>query len=891
MSTHYHVDVADVHSYLRRKGLSFRASASGSQLLIRDCPFCHPISGKADNQYKLTIYFPNADHFCHRCKARGSWFDLKRRMGDLRDPVVTLRDQVLHPHYTKGFPAFRKSDAGGESATGATTTAAARRHRQPSQQSLMQFQAQLGQFPEVVRWLTEGPESGGRGLRRDLLDFYHVGAGCFRFVNEEGRWVEEECVTFPWMRIREEKAKKKSARATEGDEEGKETAEERSAERSAEEVAQAAAATASLSPSAPAPSSSFTPSTPSPPSSPSAPSYIVERIKYRSRVSKANQRLLPAGGNWGFFGYHTIPASATSVILTEGEFDAIAAYQCTGVPAISLPNGANSLPVELLPFLERFSNIYLWMDDDRVGQEGAETFAKKLGIQRCLIVRTRGGETEGPKDANDALLQGYDLGQLLAAAAPLPHDQITTFTQLRDDVWKEIADPQQRAGVQSTSLPSLNRLLKGHRRGELTIITGATGVGKTTVLSQMSLDFCAQGVVTLWGSFEIKNFKLAKTMLSQLSGVDLSLNAHHFDHYADQFERLPMYFMRFFGSSSVEQVLDAMDYAVYMHDVQHVVLDNLQFMLTGQGAGAGGAMDRFELQDRAISEFRHFATHRNVHITIVIHPRKEAEQRPLSVSSVFGSAKATQEADNVIILQAPTPPSVIASAAFAADNSGWMRQKAALPAEDGGADDFSSRFRRLQVSKNRYDGEVGTIPFLYDRPTGRIQEVDKDGSIKHRATFARVTPAPIEGIQSIGGGAERRKNRRKGEGEGGEEGGVVEAAAFEGEVEEDEALPPAPPMFRPAPLFTPPSPASMLVPAASPHLPASQAPVAAFTAEHAEPSVDEEAVEAGDAGEEDGMRSDGVRLQQPTSAAGRQRRWGRAGGDPHRSNPPFEFIA
>jgi Toprim-like len=38
------------------------------------------------------------------------------------------------------------------------------------------------------------------------------------------------------------------------------------------------------------------------------------------------------------------------------------------VPAISLPNGCNSLPPELLQLLERFEKIYLWMDNDKAGQ-------------------------------------------------------------------------------------------------------------------------------------------------------------------------------------------------------------------------------------------------------------------------------------------------------------------------------------------------------------------------------------------------------------------------------------------------------------------------------------------------------------------------------------------
>lgn len=56
-------------------------------------------------------------------------------------------------------------------------------------------------------------------------------------------------------------------------------------------------------------------------------------------------------------------------------------------------------------------------------------------------------------------------------------------------------------------------------------------------------------------------------------------------------------------------------------------------------------------QDLALDKFRKFATDHNVHITLVIHPRKEDEGHKLTTSSIFGSAKATQEADLVVILQ------------------------------------------------------------------------------------------------------------------------------------------------------------------------------------------------------------------------------------------------
>ena len=62
--------------------------------------------------------------------------------------------------------------------------------------------------------------------------------------------------------------------------------------------------------------------------------------------------------------------------------------KATGRPAVSLPNGCNSLPPEILPCLEKFKKLYIWMDDDLPGQEGAEKFARKLGLSRylCLFI-------------------------------------------------------------------------------------------------------------------------------------------------------------------------------------------------------------------------------------------------------------------------------------------------------------------------------------------------------------------------------------------------------------------------------------------------------------------------------------------------------------------------
>ena len=46
----------------------------------------------------------------------------------------------------------------------------------------------------------------------------------------------------------------------------------------------------------------------------------------------------------------------------------------------------------------------------------------------------------------------------------------------------------------------------------------------------------------------------------------------NFEALADRFEDLPLYFMKFHGGSDVDEVLDAMEYAVYVNDVEHIIL-------------------------------------------------------------------------------------------------------------------------------------------------------------------------------------------------------------------------------------------------------------------------------------------------------------------------------
>ena len=91
--------------------------------------------------------------------------------------------------------------------------------------------------------------------------------------------------------------------------------------------------------------------------------------------------------------------------------------------------------------------------------------------------------------------------------------------------------------------------------------------------------------------------------------------------YADRFEQLTIHFMNFYGSTKIDKIISTITYAIEQHLVSAIVLDTLQFMLSEQAEGN----KRFDLQDRLMAQLREISVKYNVHIAIVIHPRKTEE--------------------------------------------------------------------------------------------------------------------------------------------------------------------------------------------------------------------------------------------------------------------------
>ncbi len=76
--------------------------------------------------------------------------------------------------------------------------------------------------------------------------------------------------------------------------------------------------------------------------------------------------------------------------------------------------------------------------------------------------------------------------------------------------------------------------------------------------------------------------------------------------------------MDFYGSHSIEKILSTIIYSIEKHNVHVVVIDTLQFLLSEQGDG----FKKFELQDTLMARLREITIRYNIHVVVVIHPRK-----------------------------------------------------------------------------------------------------------------------------------------------------------------------------------------------------------------------------------------------------------------------------
>ncbi|KAK5967224.1 hypothetical protein GCK32_000237, partial [Trichostrongylus colubriformis] len=313
----------------------------------------------------------------------------------------------------------------------------------------------------------------------------------------------------------------------------------------------------------------------------------------------------------------------------------------------------------VFPYLEDFEQIFLWFPPRHF--DYAKEWGYALNGSRCYLIRNIERPIELVRNGKHKEVKQILSREAVRCTVRLREKGFRSMTDIREEVKADLinSSTRQLGFAQWKRFAPLNKYLLGLRPGELTVVTGGTGYGKTTFLCEYALDLFTQGVRTLFCSFEMPEEKILKWMLVQYAGVPLYRVEYSsaIDMWLDKFERTkgPLTIMKAdeFREKSINQIASAIRSQVINSACQHVVIDNLQFLVnqSTMSDDQSSILDRFHMQDRFVGHMRALATLYGVHVTMVVHPRRIDAEAELDIQHFGGSARVTQEADNVLVLQ------------------------------------------------------------------------------------------------------------------------------------------------------------------------------------------------------------------------------------------------
>lgn len=310
------------------------------------------------------------------------------------------------------------------------------------------------------------------------------------------------------------------------------------------------------------------------------------------------------------------------LVITEGEFDAIAAVQAGYWRTVSVPGGAQSaagVVAEALELIERAREIIIAADADGPGHEMQAELVSLLGPARCRTV----SYPQGCKDLNDVLRRhGEDGVRKCIEAAPWANvagvfllDELPELPPLT--IWRP-----QIAGLRE-ALP----ICPGH----VSVWTGIAGHGKSTLLNA-----CAWSIADRYklriahGAFETTpQREYLQDLISHRVGLPASHAGVTDKHRAEvrQWARTHIVFINSDGASpaigslidaSLDWFLQCAQTAVIRHGARFIILD--------PWSQIDHDMEAREREDqyirRSLRRFRAFARTFDVHVAIVAHPMK-----------------------------------------------------------------------------------------------------------------------------------------------------------------------------------------------------------------------------------------------------------------------------
>lgn len=359
---------------------------------------------------------------------------------------------------------------------------------------------------------------------------------------------------------------------------------------------------------------------------------IVNR-KYRT-IAGDKAMVQDAGADkcfWNVNALHDQSLDAHPVIITEGEFDAMAALQSGFSRVVSVPDGAPATPIgdnptskydylSDFPDKDRAPEVILAVDGDGPGENLLHDLSLRIGRLRCKWVqypKARDPEARGRerlKDLNE-VLEDYGIKGV-----------VETINRAR---WIAVPGLYRMSELPPVPAPQRFRThIEGmgdwfHARlGDFVVVTGVPGHGKSTFVNELCFNLAREeGLNVAFASFEqMPQREHRRNLRTLFCGKWVKYCDQMELQEADRFidEKFSFIVPSEDDSPTVEWVLERAKAAVIRHFAKVIVVDPWNEMDHARPP----EVSLTEYVGECIKAFKRFARNYNVVLIIVAHPAK-----------------------------------------------------------------------------------------------------------------------------------------------------------------------------------------------------------------------------------------------------------------------------
>lgn len=436
----------------------------------------------------------------------------------------------------------------------------------------------------------------------------------------------------------------------------------------------------------------------------------VQCIKYRKtdfdKTVDKNKEWFQVGGKAILFGMNHCDMEHKTLILTEGQLDALSLATVGILNAVSVPTG--QMGTTWIPhcwdFMLNFNTLIVFGDNEHGHITLVDMVRDRFPNMQVKVVRAE--DYCGCKDANEILRKvGIDqLFKCVMEAQPLPIAQlIDVFDVEHINVLKMEALPTRISGLDDV-------LTRGLYYGQVILLTGQRGDGKSTFMQQIICNALDQNVKTFLYSGELPNYVVRNFTDTMLAGVhENELSQDMINAMNEQYHgMLYLYDFNVVEHEEQQDVLRIAEQAIKQYGCRLICLDNLMTLVTS-ASNDGLYQAQKEFVDRLVRMAKLY----NVIIMLVAHPRKRGREdtNTFTNDDIAGSGDVANRVDVIM---------------------SYQRYK-----QKNGDEDDSKRV--IWVSKNRLTGRLAmgdkAIKVKYEPRTRRI--VDEQGSFNYDCAWVK----------------------------------------------------------------------------------------------------------------------------------------------------------